>query len=249
MRINIVDADSITFIVCHQKKDEEPLTLEKCKERTDQFLGSLFKVTESTHYILYLTVGQSFRVKHYPEYKANRKGRELPQFFSEIKEYLITKYKAQYYHELEADDLCLITRNYLKRKYPDAEIFISSPDKDMLNLEGTQYDYKHNVWKETPKEEDEWYFWTSMITGDTADNVKGIPKMGPKGAEELFEEHLGLGLPLIVLGEYIDRMGCNEGIEAFYSTYKALKVLESYYVFEIGIINPIEVLQELKTEG
>lgn len=243
MKINIIDADSILYIVCHQKKDDPELTLEQCKLRTDEFLTSIFNLTESTHYVLYLTVGPSFRLYYYPEYKANRKGREKPKFLDQIKDYLVTKYQAKYYHELESDDCCVITRFRYMKEYPDATVFISTPDKDLLNLVGTQYDYKKNVWVETNYGRALEYFWTSMITGDTSDNVKGIPGMGIKGAEKLFKEPTAT-LPALVLGEYMSAWAEQDAIEEFYSTYKALKILTEHEEFEQFIISPIEIKHE-----
>lgn len=243
MKINIIDGDSILYIVCHQKKDDPELTLEQCKLRTDEFLTSIFTLTESTHYVIYLTVGSSFRVKYYPDYKANRIGKEKPQFFDQIKDYLVTKYHAKYFHELESDDCCVITRFRYMKDYPNATVFISTPDKDLLNLIGTQYDYKKNVWVETNYGQAFEYFWTSMITGDSSDNIKGIPKMGIKGAEKLFKEST-IALPMVVLSEYMNTWTEQDAIEEFYSTYKALKILTEHEEFEKHIITPIEIKHE-----
>ena len=106
MKTCLIDADSLIYINCYSKKDEPVKTLQDCKDSVDDMIAQILKATKSSHYLLFLTVGKGYRYKIYPEYKANRKYGERPEFFSALKEYLISDYKALYNTELEADDLC-----------------------------------------------------------------------------------------------------------------------------------------------
>ncbi len=239
MRVNIIDADSILYIVTYNKKEAEIKTKQDCITDTDKFLDNLLKITRSTHYLLYLTVGETFRKEINPEYKENRKDRVRPDYFNDVKDHLVIKWKAQYKRGLEADDLCLITREDLNSR--GIEAFISTPDKDLLNLEGTHYDYKKNKYSSVTKDEADSYFWSSMITGDAGDNIKGIPGKGEKAVLKLFKGSLISDLPNIVFKEYLSVMGCNEGIEGFYSSYRSLKILDKFKEFEVPL--PIEITQ------
>lgn len=251
-RVCLLDADSIIYICTHNKKGEPEKTLEEVKNKLDAYVQDIFLKTESTHYLIFLTLTTSFRKNYYTEYKSNRKGREKPKYFTEITNYLLDKYKAVWYNELEADDLCLITRNYFDKDGGDPEkalpSFISSPDKDMLMLPGTHYNYKKDEWVETSEEEAYKFFWTSMLTGDSSDGIKGIPKMGPVGAQKILEGLSEQEYPTGVFDTYLSYMQIEQGIEAFYNNYKALKILDYHPDYEAVIPEPIEIVLETKIE-
>jgi len=257
MKVCIMDSDSIIFYVCHQKKEEPEKSLEEIKQKLDLWLLDIFGKTYSTHYIMYLTEGLSFRKEIFTEYKANRKDKEKPKYFNEIKEYLKEKYKASSYPKLEADDLCVITKNYFQKEedktalYKESnpwEVFISSPDKDLLNLEGEHYDYRKGEWKFTTDDEALYYLFGSMLWGDSGDNVKGIPGVGVKGVEKIFKDIEIQDVPLVVLQVYIQQYGESLGIENYYKTYKALKILNHHEEFEKNIPNPVLINYENHTE-
>lgn len=240
-RINIIDADSLIFYTSFNKKDKPEKTFEECKVLTDKFLEHIFKLTRSTHYVLYLTVGHSFRKEVLPEYKANRKKDGLPENFHRIKDYLVTDYKARYYHTLESDDLCVISKKYYQNKYPDAEVFISSPDKDLCQLPGKAFNYRSNKWIESTERESEISFWSDMISGQPGDNVKGLPNHGPKAAEKLFKGTSVQDLPKVVFNKYIDLMGPKEGIQSYYRNYTVLSLIDTHTEFENSIQEPFKV--------
>ncbi len=243
-RVAIIDSDSILFYTCYSKKDEPQKSLEDCYNAVDSFMYNLFNLTESTHYILYLTTGkESFRYKIYPEYKGNRKYKETIQYFKEVKQYLIDKYHAQVDLRYEADDLCLITKNRYKSDPEYSEVFISSPDQDMLSLEGRHYNYKKNQWIETSKKEASLKFWEDMICGQTGDNIKGIPGKGKKFTEKLFDSTSFYAD--LVLNEYILHYGEHKGIKEFYKNYMCLKIVEEDH--GVSTVHPYSVKElELK---
>lgn len=220
----LIDADGIIYIACYNKKDStEVKSLQDCKNAVDDVIKNILLATGSDKYLLFLTVGKNFRYDIYPEYKGNRKYSEKPEHFDRVKEYFITDYKAVYKHGLEADDLCLI----YSKSIPNS--FIASPDKDMLMLEGTHYNYNKAQWITTSSSEAAYNFWSSMITGDTADNIKGIPGKGEayvkKVLQPLFSNNM---LASIVFGEYFNKFGEELGVEEFYKNYKVLKIKDKF---------------------
>lgn len=216
-RINLIDADSIIYICAFDKKDSPVKTLQECKDLVDSLIFNILNYTKSTHYLLFLTVGKSFRFQIYPEYKGNRKYADKPQYFDAIKDYLITKYKAIHHSLLEADDLVCIYKENLFNS------FISSIDKDILYLEGDTFDYKNFKWINTTKNEANLFFWKSMITGDTIDNIKGIPGKGEKFADKLLNTTNYINSDK-VFTSYIDHFGEDDGIKEFYKNYMCLKI-------------------------
>ena len=94
-RIAFIDADTLIFFAVHNKKDSLIVkSLQDCKSHMDDLIKNILNYTKATHYLLFLTVGRNFRYDVYPEYKGNRKYGEKPQYFDQIKEYLITNYKS-----------------------------------------------------------------------------------------------------------------------------------------------------------
>lgn len=231
-KIALIDADGLIYINCHNKKDAPIKTLEDCKRSVDNMIQQILISSKANEYLLFLTVGKNFRYSIYPEYKANRKYGDKPEHFDRIKEYLITDYKSIYGYNLEADDLI----NIYKNKLDDS--FICSSDKDLLMLEGDCYNYKTHKWTKTTKDVASYNFWFSMITGDTVDNIKGIPGKGPKYAERLHsvckKEDEEISYQMFVLNEYIIHFGEQLGIEEFYKNYKCLKIVDEQEGIEIN---------------
>lgn len=250
----VIDADSMIFIVTHCKKkwnkDETPVlddlgeqvieikSLQDCKDEMDKLVYGMLAKTGATDYVMYLTVGKGFRYTLYPEYKGNRKSGEKPKWFDEVKEYLITNYGACYNMNLEADDLVNITKNQVDNS------FICAIDKDLLSLEGRHFNYSKFEWVETSKDDAMYKFWTDMITGQSGDNVKGIPGKGPKYAEKVLVNYdysiPTLNYDCLVLNEYIAHFGEYLGIQEFYKNYMVLKIKDNLDGFVLPVLNQFE---------
>lgn len=225
--IGLIDADVISYVVCHNKIGEPEKTLEEAISSANSYLQGLINGTNIEEFHLFFTIGSNFRYQIYPEYKANRKNSEKPPFFNEVRDYLIKEYNGIHGYNLEADDIL----NIYKNKYIEDRVsyVVISTDKDITNLFGCNYDIKNNVINLVDQDFSDRYFWKSMICGDTADNIKAIPGKGPAFAEKLFlniddvESYRNL-----VLNEYITKFGEEIGIDEFYKNYKCLKIKDSY---------------------
>ena len=133
---------------------------------------------------LYLTGKTNFRTRvvTIQEYKGNRV-QEKPKWFNEMREYVINTHGATVSVEQEADDDVGIAQWAAK----DRSTCIVSLDKDMNCIPGHHW---HPI-------KDEYYyvtlaqanknFWTQVLTGDSTDHIRGVPKVGPKTAEKLLE--------------------------------------------------------------
>ncbi len=233
-KLTILDGDFIPFYTCYNKVVDgvkQDKTLDDCKKLTDEFITHINKSVNAEEMIGCLTVGKCFRYQVYPEYKANRKYKFDPKYqelMSGIKEYLITDYKFVYDKDrLEADDLVRIYKDLYTSISKEYEPIIVSPDKDILYLEGKHYNPKLNKWVITDKKQAAYYFWTSMITGDITDNIKGVVGMGLKSAQNLLNEASVDDYRAIVLNTYCKNYGENEGIREFYKNYRCLYIEDS----------------------
>lgn len=128
---------------------------------------------------------QYFRNDIYPEYKQNRSGLEKPPALTAVTEYLKSKYKTIEYKGLEADDVMGICASDPRFYNP----VIVSIDKDMQTVPGKfiNPDKMRRAVRNNPALADLMMF-KQALTGDSTDNYKGIPGVGPKKAEKILEQ-------------------------------------------------------------
>lgn len=133
INLAIIDADSICYL--GGKED----SLQQILEKVDYKIQEILTETKADYYILLVSKGKYFRheiskSKEAPEgsYKANRSYLTQP-WVKTIKEYLIVKYKAVWYQNLEADDIAARLMNkpvYLaKFTNPHSDSFWMISDK------------------------------------------------------------------------------------------------------------------------
>lgn len=130
----------------------------------------------------------SFRKQVYPEYKANRVGKPKPPLLDEARALIEDlEYPAKRINGLEADDI----QGILSTRNPDTHVIINN-DKDMLTLPGVlvynpdKMDFPEFITKEVA----EYNLWEQILTGDSTDNYKGIPKCGPVKARKILDPAL-----------------------------------------------------------
>ena len=129
--------------------------------------------------ILFFTSPNNFRKKILPEYKGHRQ-RKKPCGFKRVINNLKLEYKVIIKDTLEADD----TMGMYATKYPGN--IIVSPDKDMRQIPGKLYDFKETV-EITPDQGAKWHL-IQTLAGDNTDGYSGVPGIGVKKAEKIFEE-------------------------------------------------------------
>ena len=129
--------------------------------------------------ILFFTSPNNFRKKILPEYKGHRQ-RKKPCGFKRVINNLKLEYKVVIKDGLEADDALGIYAT----KYPGNVLV--SPDKDMKQIPGELYDFKDRS-TVTPEEGAKWHLIQTMA-GDNTDGYAGVPGIGVRKAEKIFEE-------------------------------------------------------------
>jgi len=240
--VGVYDADFLPYYICHNKKDEPEKTLEECYTLVDNFIDNINQAIEAEFYCGFLTVGKCFRYTIYPDYKANRKYEQKLNYLDRVKEYLITKHNFTYLSGYEADDLVVS----FKRQYVDFKSIIVSPDKDILYSVDVAYNPRKNEFVHNYPEDISKYFWTSMITGDTTDNIKGIPGKGPAAAKSIYEFGKVIKHPKFLAGlaltNYIEHFGEVRGIEEFYKNFKCLNLVNTVVLDDVKL-NKIEKIE------
>lgn len=217
-------------------------SLEEVLKASNDIITTILDKTSANYFCGFLGACRSFRKDVYPDYKANRKSLEKPRYYNELKDYLYNTWKFIPTKEgLEADDAVNIVRNNLQNDY---NCIIVSSDKDLIRcIKGKYLNPRDLSIIETSKVDADINFWRSMITGDTIDNIYGIPGRGKVYFDKLLEfmEDKHTHFAMEVLDRYIQHFGEEEGIEEFRKNYKCLKILDNFCNFELPTLQSWEL--------
>jgi 5'-3' exonuclease len=157
-------------------------------------------------YTLYLKGdGKNYRRKHCKTvaYKAHRP--EKPANYDEARKYLGDKYFAVYANGQETDDLIGIVQTKLTNESSYPSIIVSK-DKDFLTIPGFIYNSYHKTLVRVSPVEADRNFYTQILTGDRADNIKGLDGVGPVKAKAILKEaRNSKEMLLCVLGAFESR--------------------------------------------
>lgn len=256
LNLAIIDADSLSYL---GSKDD---TLQQILEKVDNKIHEILVETKAYYYVLLVSKGKYFRheISKSKEalegsYKSNRTYITQP-WVKTIKEYLIVKYKAVWYPNLEADDIAawlmnqklylntLISGKEIIDNYiPDSSQLQSSEevnkilvakDKDLLySIPGKHLNFSKKLGPE------EWGMeWVETSEADAANFVKsqmiigdvsdGISGLYRKG--EAYWKKISVEVVPSwgeILQLYIVDYGESKGIFEFQKNYRLLHMLST----------------------
>ena len=129
--------------------------------------------------ILFFSDSKNFRKKIYPDYKGHR-NRKKPCGYKRVIRNLRIEYNVIIMPELEADDAMGIYAT----QHPGNVVV--SPDKDMKQIAGKLYDLETS--KDITAEEGAKWHLIQTLAGDQTDGYSGVPGIGVKRAETLFNK-------------------------------------------------------------
>lgn len=141
---------------------------------------------DGVHTQCFITTGDNFRYEVDDTYKAHRFDTPKPKWYNEVKAYIIDKYNADESDGLEADDRIGIEAGKLRAN--KEEYIVVSQDKDLDQIQGLHYNTRRGEFYEMTEDEGIRYLWQQMLTGDRADNIKGIYGIGDKKALKLIQD-------------------------------------------------------------
>ena len=128
---------------------------------------------------------RQFRYKLAADYKANRKGKRRPMLHPRLRKYMQETHDVYQRPTLEGDDTLgiLLTSPTIVL----GEKVCVSIDKDMKTVPGLHYNTnapEYGIVAVSEEEADYWHMFQTL-TGDTADNYKGVPGVGPVAAARI----------------------------------------------------------------
>lgn len=187
--VAFIDADILLHRAVAFTDDEfdgEPMN--DWKQALSNFEGILNNWMEGvgkvSDYYLVVSLDSNFRKDLYPDYKANRRDIVPHPAFARLKEEVKTLQATIWEEGIEADDLI-----GLKVTSVPNSIAVSA-DKDFTTLPcklfiPASHGKKKGEWFEFTEDEANMNWLRQAMTGDTIDNYKGIPGIGPKKAEKI----------------------------------------------------------------
>jgi len=150
---------------------------------------------------LFLTPGKGgedrpFRFDIYPEYKANRVGKHKPVYLKACRAYAVKHFGAIITSHMEADDMIAIRAAELRAQGED--FVIITRDKDLQQIAGDFYNHEKHTGMTVTISQARFNLFYQVLIGDSVDNIKGCPNVGPAKARkalkhcETEEDYLGV---------------------------------------------------------
>lgn len=157
-------------------------TVRKVDALIDFILEKTVLFPEPQDYTVYLTGKGNFRheIAKSAVYKGNRKDVQKPRHLQTARDRMSSKWNAVISEGEEADDLIAIEAARL-----GYDACVASIDKDMLQIPCWHFNIvRGDLVKVNPAEGIK-FFYHQILTGDKADNIKGLHGIGPKKADKI----------------------------------------------------------------
>lgn len=204
---SLIDADSISYIIGWEYKDSEDV--DGVMQAVDQFISQMLVQLQTRQYAGYFSPKKCFRHGLFPEYKAKRKPPHegIQKWKPTIEAWCKEKWGFGEWPNHEADDaVSVMQQNMLNST-------ICSPDKDLRQVPGNNFDYKKGLRTYITEEEAYYNLCYQLLVGDGVDNIPGCRGIGEKTAKQILAH-----TPLIpgaymslVLATYVQVYGILEG--------------------------------------
>lgn len=181
----LVDGDIVAYRAAFSAQDLFP---EDARRKVDDLmlyiLGETLVFHTPSDYEVFLTGKGNFRydIAKAAPYKGNRKDVAKPIHLSLCRDYLVDKWGAIVSKGEEADDLIAIAATEYG---PDT--VVASIDKDMLQIPCKHFNFSTGAWSDVSEFEGLKFFYKQILTGDRADNIVGLYRIGPVKAEKMLE--------------------------------------------------------------
>jgi len=171
-RVALVDADSLIYSIGYQTdklEEDRVFAVKLLRQSVDNILDG----AECSMLELYLGTDTNYRdsIATMKPYKGNRETSNRPQFYRELRAYLVKQRGAVLCVGQEAEDVVGI-RSYEFDNFDD--FVICHIDKDLDMLAGVHYNYRTGKSYEVDRYQALRNFYVQLVTGDSVDNIPGL---------------------------------------------------------------------------
>ncbi|CAB4241382.1 Exo 5'-3' exonuclease (including N-terminal domain of PolI) [uncultured Caudovirales phage] len=186
MAIALIDGDLVAYpLACYAQS--QGWSLEDTLKAASDRVTNIMVGAECEHYGLYLSSQDksNFRYSIDPEYKANRKDKEQPEWLSQIRQHLLDKHDTEVCYGYEADDA--LGLDQCDAIHHEVSTVICSYDKDLNMIPGWHYNWVKNTKYYVEEIQGLRHFYSQLLIGDKADNIFGVPGIGAVKAAKLLD--------------------------------------------------------------
>ncbi len=152
------------------------------QESKDQ-INEWIDVLNADAVLLAFSDKENFRKTILPTYKLNRKDTHKPILLNELKGELMALWPYKVKPKLEADDVLGILATHPFSI--EGEKVIVAEDKDMKQIPGGLFNPRHQAELHSTIEMGDYCHFYQTLVGDSTDNYKGCPWVGPVKAEQI----------------------------------------------------------------
>lgn len=182
----LVDGDIISYRAAAGTEGSHPDdTIDKVDTLMQYIVDQTVVFPTESNLETYLTGVGNFRydIAKTAPYKGNRRDVVKPTNLPQAREHLVQRWGAIVSQGEEADDLIGIAS---ANNDPETTV-VATIDKDMMQLPSWNWNFVKNEWKYVGKDEGNKFFYTQILTGDRADAIQGIHRVGPVKAAKILE--------------------------------------------------------------
>jgi hypothetical protein len=216
MTIALIDGDICAYRVAAScgitKERTEELPLGIAISRLDELCYRILSETQADEYRLYLSGSENFRKIIYPGYKDNRRNIIPPTWLDACREFLVREWGAEITAGYEADDSLGMAST--------EQTIICTIDKDLRQVPGQHYNFVAQTFDYISSQQAAYNYWSQVLQGDRADNIRGVPGVGPVKADKILR-----GVPEEEMEACV--YGCYDSRQRFVLNCRLLKVLRS----------------------
>lgn len=186
----LIDADSLYFRICCTTTKEMEIR-KRIRKEMSRIKREVQYMDEPLQTMIALKGKGNFRDDLHPDYKGKRKPLE-PEMKAALTyaiEHMVEEYGAVKSDGMEADDVVSIWAKECESEGHDYTVV--HIDKDLDMIPGRHYNFVKNQMYLVHHDAAYNNFMMQCLTGDSVDNIKGVPGLGPKKAAVLLKPHFG----------------------------------------------------------
>lgn len=179
----LIDGDIFAYRAAFSCEDQDVEdALDKVDDKLQWAIYACVLEYDVEDYEVFLTGKGNFRydIATTAEYKGNRKDVEKPVHLAAIRQHMIDNWEAVVSKGEEADDLIAIAATEI-----GPEAIVVTVDKDMQQLPCRHYNPVKGEHSIVSEYEGTKFFYKQILTGDRADNIVGLYRVGPAKAEKM----------------------------------------------------------------
>ena len=181
--LGIIDAD--VLVHWSARASDTP---EEAVEMVHELMTEAMEMSFAEEFLVAVKGKGNFRKDVTGDYKANRKklDEDLKLRLSAVHRTLVRDYSAVPADGMEADDQVRIWAEEA-RKEGKAYVIIAE-DKDLRCIPGPHFNPKKREITHVTEEEADLLYHMQLLTGDSADNIKGLWRVGPVKARKALQD-------------------------------------------------------------